>query len=86
MCGLLKTAEGYHRNSAGYPQPVCRQCHNVIARESARRLYRAERGDRDKAAKRWRYANDPEYRRQKLAAAAARWRRTRGLMSRLEAA
>ena len=43
QCGLVKVLEMFYRNGRGNPQNVCKECHRIVARESARRRYALRR-------------------------------------------
>jgi transposase-like protein len=76
LCKLTKTVDMFYLNTAGNPQPHCKQCHRKVARESARKRY-PERKAILAERKRQEYTN-PVRRQIRLASAAAYHNRTRG--------
>lgn len=71
---MVKADYAFYRATGGTLQPRCRECHKVVARESARRRY-AVRSVADKARKRQRHATDPLLRARKRAQAKRAYRR-----------
>lgn len=78
-CGRELPVSEFYLNTAGNPQPECKACHRVSARENFRRRYR-ERiivCRREKARAKNRYHSDAEYRERKKASARAYHARTK---------
>jgi hypothetical protein len=76
-CGRDLPVSEFYLNTAGNPQPECKACHRVKARDNFRKNYRERipNWQRERKRQRQRYWSNAEYREHKKAQARAYKRR-----------